>query len=217
MDQKIVSYSFVGIWEKPLLNIPLLDNRFCKDLFDDPYNTNTGMSPEGFVINYQARTNPSPTVLIGNRRIMVLSNDLVQVLDIFEKVKSELNRVTNGSFPMKLRSYGLNTEYEFVGLEKSSSQWMSERFILKGLAIKEKHKKYKIRTTDINFQILLNDNQKLVILIQPRTNIPKGVFISINHHKDEVLETLPNREELNKLFKDSIDMLEKNIFELILN
>ncbi|MDK2977993.1 MAG: hypothetical protein PWP52_707 [Bacteroidales bacterium] len=216
MDYKIVSYSFVGVWQKPILQIPLLDKKFCMDLFNDPYNTNTGMSNGGFVINYQGKTNPSPTVLIGPERIMFLSQELEQVLDLLEKIKAELLKVTNNNFPMKLKAYGINTEHEWVGLDMQSSSWLSKKFVIGGLNIKEKHKNYQVLTTDINFQIILDQNQKLVILLQPRANVPNGIFASINHHKDEILETLPEKDTLNELFKEEIALIKKDISNLIL-
>lgn len=216
MNHKIISYSFVGIWEKPILKIPLLEKKFCMDLFGDPYNTDSGMSQEGFVITYQGKNNPSPMVLISPQRFMVITQELDSTIGVIEKVKNELSRVTSNKFPFKLKACGINTEHEWSGLEEKASHWLSKRFVLNGLNIAKDQEKIKVLTTDINFQLLLEENQKMVILMQPRASVPDGIFLSINHHMDEIFEQMPNKTKLEGLFKKSVQKVETDIFNLVL-
>lgn len=216
MKHKILTYSFVGLWHESNLHVPLLSNKFCKFLYNDPINTISGMSSEGFVIT-QEGAHLGPKVVLNPLKILVQSTDLNQVLDVLDKVVKELQKDTGGKFSMKLKAIGINTEHEWLEMDQKTTNWLTNKFLIKGLRIKEKQKDYQIQTTDINFQIIVDEDQKFVIILQPRSNVPNGLFVNVNNHIDKSFESIPDSKDIKKFFNESVRYLEKYIFNLFIN
>jgi len=215
MKHKVLSYSFVGVWSRPALEIPMLDKRFCMDLFGDAYKTNSGLSNEGFIITLQDGSNPPPTVLINLQRLQVTTQNLDTTIDVVLMVIKELAKASNGRFLLELRSFGLNTEHEILRLEGPTENWLTKNFLAKGLKIDKKNKEFVIQTKKLVFDIILEHGNKKTISIEPRVNETGGVFIYVNDHNEIPMDDLPNKKDLESLFKGSIDNVKNDVLPLI--
>jgi hypothetical protein len=214
MKHNIISYSFVAVWKKPIIQIPILDNKFCKDLFDDPYNTNAGLTHEGFTINLSSAKIPNPAVIINNQKIVIISYDLEQVKKTITKISSELKKFN--ALSLNIGAIGINTEHEFIEIGEKTTTFLANRFVLPGLKVNPTHKDYILSLTDLNFQIVASSNERYNILIQPRANQLDGIFLSINAHLQTEYENIPDVNEINELFANTLENLDNNIFTLIL-
>lgn len=215
MKHKVLSYSFVGVWAKPALEIPMLDKRFCMDLFSDPYKTNSGLSNEGFIITLQDGSNPAPTVLINPQRLQVTTQNLGTTIDVAIKTGKEIAKASNGRFSLELRSFGLNTEHEILRLEDTTENWLTKKFLAKGIKVDKKNKDLVIQTKKLAFDIILEQGNKKTISVEPRVNESGGVFVYVNDHNEIPMDELPNKKELESLFKGSIDNVKNDILPLI--
>lgn len=213
MKHNIISYSFVAVWKKPIIQIPVLDNKFCKDLFDDPYNTNSGITPEGFIINLSSAKIPNPSVIINNQKIVIISYDLEQVKKTITKISSELKKFN--AISLNIGAIGINTEHEFIEIGEKTTTFLANKFVIPGLKINQSHKDFILNMSDLNFQIIASSNEKFNILIQPRANQLDGIFLSINSHLQTEYENIPDENEINKLFSQTLEKLEKQVFTLI--
>jgi len=212
MEYEIISYSFVGIWQTPMVRIPMLDNKFCKDLFGDPYRTDAAVMPDGLFITMASRVIPSPIVQVGQQKILVITPTLETTVDTLVKLKTELS---TKEFNLELKSYGINFEFELT-IEENAIDFLANNFVFKNLQINNKEG-IKIYPTDINFTILNGETEKFVILIQPRLNKEKALFLSINCHNEKALPSLPSKEEISTTFDDTIKYIENNIFKALFN
>lgn len=203
MSHTILSYSFVGIWEKPLPQIPVLDNKFNKDLFGDPYTTTAGFSPDGFTI-LKSGSIPPKTVVINPIRLEIVCLGIDEVSQVLNKIGSELKRVLGTDFQFKFSSFGLNTEYEVKLTKGNFEEWMSRRFFT---GIQPLDKTSRIVGTQVNFEYQVSKEEKYAVLVQPRVNDTSSVFIQVNDHKSK---DVPDLKEFEQLFSESIEKV-KNI------
>lgn len=215
MKHRVLSYSFVGVWARPALEIPMLDKRFCMDLFGDPYKTNSGLSNEGFLITFQDGSNPAPTALINPQRLQVTSQNLNTTIDVAIKVGKEIAKASKGRFSLELRSFGLNTEHEILRLEGSTENWLTKKFLAKGLKIDKKNKELVVHTKKLAFDIIHEQGNKKTISVEPRVNEPGGVFVYVNDHNEIPMDHLPTKKELESLFQGSIDTIKNDVLPLI--
>lgn len=213
MRHNIISYSFVAVWKKPIAQIPILDNKFCLDLFGDPYNTNATLTPEGFVIKLSMAKIPNPAVIINSKRIAIISYDLNQVKETVSKVSNELKKFANIS--LSIGAVGINTEHEFVEMEEQSSILLAKKFVLPGIKSTSGKKKPIVNVTDLKFQIIAEENEKYNIQVQPRANLLDGLFFSINNHLQIEYDSIPEPTEVNRLFAETLKNLEDRVFPLL--
>jgi hypothetical protein len=205
MNHNIISFSFVFLW-KQSVQIPILGNKFCKDLFDDPYNTNVGLVSDGFIITLENSQIPNPHVLIGPMKADFLSNDLEQVKKVVNKTVAELNRAKVG--PFEIAAVGVNTEHEFLDIKETAQHYLTERFF-SGF---KNPNGFPVNMKDLRFQITIDENKLYNLLIQPRANQPKGLYVNINAHRQLNNAGIPAGEFLNDLYKQTEEELNKQIF-----
>jgi hypothetical protein len=205
MKHNIISFSFVFLWKQPV-QIPILENRFCKDLFDDPYNTEVGFVPDGFIINLGNSQIPNPHVLIGPMKADFLSNNLEQVKKAVDKIVTELNRLKVA--PFEVAAVGVNTEHEFLNITETAQQYLVKKFF-SGF---KNTRDFPVSMTDLRFQVKINENNSYNLLIQPRVNQPNGLYININAHRQLDDLRIPIGKNLDALYKQTEEELNELIF-----
>jgi hypothetical protein len=205
MNHNIISFSFVFLLKQPV-QIPMLENKFCKDLFDDPYNTDVGFTPEGFIINLGKSQVPNPHVLLGPMKADFLSDSLEQVKKIIDKIVAELNRLNVA--PFEITAIGVNTEHEFLNIMETAQQYLVKRFF-SGF---KNTSDFTVNMTDLRFQVKKDENNFYNLLIQPRANQPNGLYININAHKQQNYSGIPTGKYLDSLYKQTEEELDRLIF-----
>src|SRR6185295_4678409 len=103
-----------GVWEKPFVNIPSFDRKFCLDLFFDPYNTTCGMSPEGFVIAKQFSNPPHSSVIINPNRVQITELSIERIANVSEDIFQKLKETNPEDMINPFSSIGINTEHEWT-------------------------------------------------------------------------------------------------------
>jgi hypothetical protein len=205
MNHNIISFSFVFLLKQPV-QIPMFENKFCKDLFDDPYNTDVGFTPDGFIINLGKSQVPNPHVLIGPMKIDFLSNSLEQVKKVIDKTVTELNRLNVA--PFEITAVGVNTEHEFLDIVETAQQYLIKRFF-SGF---KNTSDLPANITDLRFQVKKDENNSYNLLIQPRANQPNGLYININVHRQQNYSGIPAGKCLDDLYNQTKDELDRLIF-----
>ncbi|MCE9500992.1 MAG: hypothetical protein K8R21_10920, partial [Leptospira sp.] len=172
MEINILSYTFVGAWRSPMTQIPMLDRRFCLELFGDTINTTAGLAQEGFVIRKQIGQPPYKTVIINPQRLQITTMNPIETAQVYLKVIEEINRISGGTIPLFFSGIGLNTEQEIFGFSDETSKGLTDRFIIEGINADENGKKPIARTLNITIEWTIGDDNKLNIVLQPRIGIP---------------------------------------------
>jgi hypothetical protein len=211
MTHNIISYSFVFLWKKFIPQIPMLDNKFCKDMFDDPYNTEVAFTPEGFLISLASPKIPSPHILISPVRIDFLSDNLEQLKGIILKTSDGLKKTEIGS--LEISAVGVNTEHEFLDIGSQASEWLAEKFLLPGLIKQEKSEGLIFNLTDLRFQIKETEDDSYNIAVQPRANQLNGLYLNINAHRQLSLNEIPLN--IDSLYDQANHKLNEIIFPLL--
>jgi hypothetical protein len=185
----------------------MLDNNFCKDLLDDPYNTDVAFGPDGFLITLTKPQIPAPHVMIGPMRAEFVSNSVEQVISLTDKIVKELIRLKVS--PLELSAVGVNTEHEFLGIEQTAQEYLASKFLVSGFKT-EKH--LFLNMTDIRFQVKGNEDVSYNLCIQPRANQLNGIYININTHRQVIGSVTPRVDYLNDLYKQTDEELKNLIF-----
>ncbi|MCC5906196.1 MAG: hypothetical protein JJU13_08325 [Balneolaceae bacterium] len=213
MTHSTISYSIVGVWSKPIQKIPLLEKKFCLELFDDPYQTEHGLADDGFVIALNDNKKPMPLVKINPLRIQFVHRTIEELIAIIEKVVEELKRLTSSKFDFNLKAIGVNTEHEWTGLEINAEDYLSQQYLQSKIST---NSDYLVKAKSLSFQIFSEDNGLYGIKLEPRANNKKGLFCSINDHRDVNITDFPDKKMITSLFDDSLKKLESNVFENII-
>jgi len=211
MKSNILSFGIVGIWENIKSSIPILGNEFCKDLFGDVYNTITGMTEEGFLISLPSSRLPVESVIIHHQRIQFITHDFDRLLDISSKVIGQLDSLKD--FSTSVRAIGFNTEFEISDIGAESSSWISNKFINSN-EINKQFPENILVTKDLKFDVLLSDDKKVGLILQPRVGRPDAIYLKINFHKGGVPEKYPDSEKIKKMYNESSTIFEKQIASL---
>lgn len=209
MDKgKQVCISFVGVFKQPLMVIPDMDGKFCRELFEMPYETFNGNTPEGYVIAINNK--PFPMVIISPTKIIIKAENRDSLIKYVVAIKSELKRM---NVPISLVAFGINSEYQWLGLDANADTWMWNHFINKDIIT---GKEYNV-CNKVNLRIGINDNQFANIEIMPRVGIRNGLFANINHHHNIVLDELPNAESLKIIIDESNSTITTNVIDKIID
>lgn len=212
MINNILTVSLVGIFKKTDQIIPVLDKEFCLSLFGKPEITKFGITNNGFTINVE--NDLTPVVVINQQKISITAKSLDQILEVLEKIKSNLLKETNEQFDFSFSAFGLNSEHEFLDLEIAGANWLSNKFINNAFS---KPLKNIISTscTQVNFRIKLNDQELFDFIIQPRANVSNGIFIGVNHHNEIVLDNC-DLSLIQDKFNKSFALLNSEFFPCII-
>lgn len=194
----IISVSFVGVFKQSQTMMPVLDNRFCKDLFHQPYETFNGVSPEGFTVALNGKA--FPLLVINPQKVIFKAKTKEDLLEYVHAVKEEFARI---NFSSEYVAYGINWEIQWLDLPNPADIWLWNRFI------DDKIKTNSVFQTcgNISMRFGVNDTEVLNLTLEPRKGRHNGVFGSVNHHHSVSFESLPEGDELTKMIKDSYELL----------
>ena len=198
MDHSMIEYSFVGVWEKALTSIPVLNQRFCMDLFGDPYSTQHGLAPEGYVVFQGGGAGSVATKLTLNpTRIQVTGRDAKVMakatLDTISYLENEIELA-----PM-FSAVGLNSQQEWSHTDRRIGDWLGNRLLRPGLAGLSSHQK--VRALTLTFIVELDGpDHSLHVRLEPRGTDPHGLYANLNDHQAGQ-QGLP--EDLEKSLRDA--------------
>ena len=207
MKLNIISISFVGVYSKPQTRIPTLENKFCKDLFNQPYETFNGLSPDGFTVVINGK--PFPLLVINPQKIIFKAKDKDNLSKYINAVKAELAKI---NFSTDYSAFGINWEIQWIDLPSSADMWLWNRFV--GDNIKTDSRFQSCNAISMRYGV--NDSEEFNISFEPRAGIRNGIFCSVNHHHVYSLENLPNDDELGEMIKNSEDLLFNKYIPLII-
>lgn len=210
MKHSVLSYGFVGVWSSPMEDVPILPRKFYLDLFGDPYSTEGGLSTEGFVVTKVGTRGVTPTLALGPVRIQVLSPQAEEVSNVIEKVfpilsewtKKQKKRDDVESVEVTLKAIGLNTEHEWIDLGSDSAPWLGDVFVRAGLA----DANWSFRLKSLSFEMESRDrpdNSAYNVKIEPRANVPDGIFVNVNDHREWGDEPFPSTESILSMLEES--------------
>lgn len=203
----LICMSFVGVLKQPLSVIPNLDSKFSRDLFGIPYETFNGLTPEGYTIALNNK--PFPMVVINPTKIIVKADNKESLIKYVEAIKGELAKI---NVPISLSAFGINSEYQWLGLDENADTWLWNHFINPEI---NTGNEYHV-CNKLNLRIGINDHQLVNIELEPRMGNRNGLFANINHHHNVVLDELPNSESLNKFIEESNSTINSDIIAKII-
>lgn len=203
----LICQSFVAVLQQPLMVIPNMDVGFCNRLFGKPYDTFNGITPEGYVIAINNK--PFPMIVISPTKIIFKAENKESLLKYVKEVKGEFKKM---NIPISLAAFGINSEYQWLGLEENADTWMWSHFIDKNI---NTGNEYHV-CNNVNLRIGLNENQYVNVEIAPRMGIRNGLFANINHHHNVVLDELPDTEVLIKYIEESDIAISSNVIVKII-
>ena len=208
-----ISIAYVALLQQKLPKYPMMNNleqqklwnRFCKDLFEKPYETVNGFYPDGYLVS--ANTSLYPALYITNDKVVCktknkedLSNYLCKLNDFLKKNDPEILK--------NFRAFGLNYEYK-IDLNDVSS-FLIDRFC------SEKIKTSSDRTVicnSISLSVVAPPSQRYNFQIQTKDNT---CFIEINHHHEEIFTSLHSGKDLLNIIAESqtsVENILKGYFE----
>lgn len=206
MDRTLYSISFVGVLAKPLQMLSNIDNQFAKDLFDMPDVLN-GITPEGYVIAVSNK--PFPMVMLNPAKLMIKAQDSQSLVKYMGALKEELSKM---GLDISFTSFGVNSEYQWIEIDKSPESWLWEHFIKKTF-----HSENTFRACNkLNLRIGINEEEVANVEIEPRRGVRDGIFANVNHHHNRALDTIPTSEEAMALIQKSIDTIESEVLQKII-
>lgn len=207
MKRGLICLSFVGVLKQPLTVIPNMDGKFCRELFEMPYETFNGITPDGYVIAINNK--PFPLVVINPTKIIIKAEGKDLLLKYTEAIKGELNRM---GIPVSFSSFGINSEYQWLELDTNADIWLWDHYINKNVNTDNEYH----MCNKLNLRIGLGDNQFANLEIAPRMGIRDGLFANINHHHNIVLDEIPNADVLDKYINESNSTIISNIIAKII-
>lgn len=204
---QLICLSFVGVLKQPLMVIQNLDNKFCRDLFGQPYETFNGTTPDGYVIAINNK--PFPMVVINPNKIIVKAENKELLIKYLEALKVELNTL---GVPISFSAFGVNSEYQWIGLDSNAESWLWSHYINNRLDSGDGNQ----MCSKLNFRIVLNDNQLVNIELAPRVGIRNGLYANINHHHNMALDGIPDAEKLLKYIDNSDERIKTDVIAKII-
>ena len=203
----LICLSFVAVLKQPLMVIPNMDGKFCRELFGMPYETFNGITPDGYVIAINNK--PFPLIVISPTKIIFKAENKDILLKYVEAVKGELQKM---NIPISLSAFGINSEYQWLGLDANADIWMWNHFIDKKI---NTGNEYHV-CNKMNLRVGINENQFANIELAPRVGIRNGLFANVNHHHNIVLDELPTTDVLNKYIEESNITINSNVIAKII-
>lgn len=211
MEKKDMSLSYVAVWSQPMTMMPQMDARFCRDLFGMPYETVNGLMPEGYTI--AVNNKPYPMVVINPAKLIVKAQDLDSLVKYVEAVKAEIGKATLPNFNMTLSAFGINFEKEILGLDENAEVWMWNHFIKENVKTESDFH----LCGKLTLRIGIEENQVANIDIEPRLGVDNGIFVNVNHHHNQNLDTIPDALQLKEMIETSISTIDSQVVNKLFN
>lgn len=178
MEINNILYYFIAQWGITPNEFAIQDNKFVKELFDDPLNTISGNNPNGFMINRQIPSGPvTDMVLLNQTFIQIVTKEKGIIFDLLEKVGKKLMEINPAPFDFSFYIINLIIDKETNGLgQKKASSFLAKNLLNNVKPIKELAGS-SINVNEINFEIKKNEQEKVTFQIQPRINNQEEIFI----------------------------------------
>lgn len=214
LKHRELSYSIVGLWTAPLPGPPPLDSAVLANLFNDPYTTSIGLSPEGLLVQKLGKP-PVPAVLIGPAKFQATHTSIDETVRVLDAFMAEAHKRMNQQIPL-VSALGINSEIEWEKPAFSPSErWLADQYVRKGLALLPPDAT--VAATNVHFRLTLNAPERRTynIQLQPRAGNENAVFASINDHR-EWNKAVPSGEEARRLLQESIDEIRNRVMPIVL-
>ena len=195
MEKCIISASFVGVFERPIVKIPNFDTNFCKNLFDTPSETISFYGPDGFVVSVKDKI--QPIFNVNPLKIVIKVSNKEQLMKIIRLCNNEFEKHDINS---NFCAFGINWEYQYFELGQDCNKWLWDHFIKSNIDIKCNYK----FCSKLNFSFVVSEEQTLNISLEPRIGVRDGLFASTNNHYNKQLDLFTN----DKMISDYIDSSE---------
>ena len=114
--------------------------------------------------------------------------------------------------PISFSAFGINSEYQWTGLDSNVESWLWNHYINKSI---DSRKEIQL-CTQLNFRIGLNDNQFVNVELAPRMGIRNGLYANINHHHNMVLEDIPDSAKLAEYIDKSDEIIISDVIANII-
>lgn len=211
MEKKDMCLSYVAVWSQPMTIMPQMDAKFCGELFGMPYETVNGLMPDGYTI--AVNNKPYPLVVINPAKLIVKAQNIDSLVKYVEAVKAEIEKVEIPNFNMSLSAYGINFEKEILGLGENAEVWMWNRFIKNNV-----HPDSNFHLCGkLTLRIGVDENQVANIDVEPRMGVDDGIFVNINHHHNQNMDSIPNAAQLRGMIEASISRIEAQVVNKLFN
>lgn len=206
MNRECISVSFVAVFSQALPGVPALENKFCRELFGMPYDTFNGLTNEGYVIALENK--PMPSIIITPQKIVFKAQNVAELAKYVDALAKEFK---SKDIPMASSAFGVNSEYQWIGMTTPPSEWIWKRFINPSMAIGQMN-----QCNRLSFRFVMNEFEELNLELMPRVGRNDGIFASVNHHHASEINEFPTEKMLSKLFEDSGDFLDDKLFSIII-
>ena len=213
MNFKLLQSSFVGIWEKPLNNLPPLNRKLLLDIFEDPYYTNIGFGPEGLIISHLS-DNPRGNIILNSGRIQISSFSHDTTSKMIIQIYQTMRDIIGIDFHYPYSSIGINTEFEVSGILPSSKEWLNKVYFQKFKNFLDED--VDIQPYHVRFDLKLKNGLKINLLIQPSISDETGLIFSLNDDKFWSEKAHPTQEQLMDYYLES-NLEFTNRFKKLLN
>lgn len=207
MDKNSFSVSFVGVMVKPLDVLPVMDNKFAKDLFELPYDTFNGITPEGYIIAIENK--PFPMVIVNPEKLIIKAKDMDSLVVYLNKIKAEFDRM---SVKFAFSSFGINSEYQWVNIGSSAETWLWDHFMKRTFVLDAPFH----LCSKLNLRVGINDTQLVNLEIEPRRGVRDGIFANINHHHNQPLDVIPTGDYAISLISESMKIINDRIIKTLI-
>ncbi len=192
---------------QPLAVLPVMDNKFAKDLFGLPYDTFNGITPEGYIIALENK--PFPMVIVNPGKLIIKAKDVDSLVSYMDKIKSEFDRM---SVNFGFSSFGINSEYQWVDIGGSAETWLWDHFMKGAFVLNAPFH----LCSKLNLRIGINDTQLANLEIEPRRGVRDGIFANINHHHNQPLDAIPTGEKALSLISESMEIVYNRIIKTLI-
>ena len=184
-----------------------LDNKFCRDLFGQPYETFNGTTPDGYVIAINNK--PFPMVVINPNKIIVKAENKELLVKYMAALKEELIKM---GVSISFSAFGVNSEYQWIGLDSNAETWLWSHYIDKRIDSGDG----KQMCSKLNLRIVLNENQLVNVELSPRVGIRNGLYANINHHHNVSLDEIPDTKKLLEYIDKSEECINSDVIAKII-
>ena len=197
--------SFVAVFAQAMPRVPALENKFCRDLFDMPYDTFNGVTPEGYVIAVENK--PMPSITITPQKIVFKAQKPEELAIYVDALAKEFK---SKEISMDSSAFGINSEYQWIEIDSQSSEWMWNRFINPSMSIAPMN-----QCNRVSFRFVMNEFEVVNLEFMPRVGRNDGIFASVNHHHGSEMKEFPSQEMLIQLFESSEKFLDEKFFSTL--
>lgn len=211
MEKKDMCLSFVAVWNQPMTMMPQMEARFCRDLFGMPYETVNGLMPDGYTIAVNSK--PYPLVVLNPAKLIVKAQTLDNLVKYVEAIKTEIEKANLPNFGMALSAFGINFEKEILGLDENAEAWMWNHFIRDNV---QPGSDFHL-CGRLTLRIGIEENQVANIDIEPRMGVDNGIFVNINHHHNQSLDSIPGAAQLKEMIETSVSSIEEHVVNKLFN